>query len=277
MRIPRPVKVAIVTLLLSYAAIVAWVAILQRRLIYFPDRDVPAPASVGLPDAEGIAFSAADGTALHGWLLRPPTPTANGLGALLMHGNAGNLASRALELEAFAHEGFATLLFDWRGFGRSSGSPSEVGLYADARAALDALCERARLDAGRVVYVGTSLGGGPAVQLATERPPAALVLVTPFTSLADVAARVYPWLPVRALLADRYDNAAKIGRVRAPVAVYAAGEDEVVPLDLARRLFDAAPEPKIMEIIAHARHNDCFAASPRAFLGFVRKALAARR
>jgi fermentation-respiration switch protein FrsA (DUF1100 family) len=148
------------------------------------------------------------------------------------------------------------LLFDYRGYGSNLGAPSEEGLAADARAALAYLAGRPDVDPGRIVYFGESLGAAVALRLAIERPPAALVLRSPFASLAEVGRHHYPFLPVSLLLRDRYDSAALAGRLAAPLLVVAGGHDRIVPVDHTRRLFAAAPQPKRLVVLDGADHND---------------------
>ena len=140
--------------------------------------------------------------------------------------------------------GLSVLLFDYRGYGGNPGRPSEDGLAADARAAQAWLAAQPDVDPDRIAYFGESLGAAVAVGLAVQRPPAALVLRSPFTSLADVGAVHYPWLPVRRLLLDRYPSIERIASVHAPVLVIAGDRDDIVPAALSKRLYDAAAEPK---------------------------------
>jgi fermentation-respiration switch protein FrsA (DUF1100 family) len=163
---------------------------------------------------------------------------------------------RAALAAALSRMGLAVLLFDYRGYGGNPGSPSEEGLAADARAALEYLAGRPEVDPGRVVYLGESLGAAVALRLAVERPPAALVLRSPFASLAEVGRRHYPVLPVSLLLRDRYDSAALVGRLTAPLLVVAGSRDRIVPASHSRRLFAAAPEPKRLVVLDGADHND---------------------
>jgi len=148
------------------------------------------------------------------------------------------------------------LLFDYRGYGNSAGSPDERGLALDARAARRYLLSRPDVDAAGLVYFGESLGAAVAVELAAEHPPAALVLRSPFTSMADVGAYHYPILPVRLLLRDRYVAIDRIAHVRAPLLVIAGGNDRIVPLEQSRRVHDAARSPKAFVVIEGADHND---------------------
>ncbi len=187
----------------------------QRRLMYFPYAAVPPPADVGLADAEPVTITTKDGIDLHAWFV-PATRSPARATILMFNGNAGNRAYRAEMAHAFRPHGVALLLFDYRGYGGSAGSPGERGLALDARAARRYLLSRRDVDAARLVYFGESLGAAVAVELAAEHPPAALVLRSPFTSMADVGAFHYPILPVRLLLRDRYALIDRIARVRAP-------------------------------------------------------------
>jgi fermentation-respiration switch protein FrsA (DUF1100 family) len=175
---------------------------------------------------------------------------------LVCNGNAGNRSLRAALAAALSRMGLAVLLFDYRGYGGNPGHPSEEGLAADARAARAYLAGRAEVDPDRLVYFGESLGAAVALRLAVERPPAALVLRSPFASLAEVGRRHYPLVPVSLLLRDRYDSAARAGRLAAPLLVVAGGRDRIVPAGHSRRLFAAAPQPKRLVVLDGADHND---------------------
>jgi fermentation-respiration switch protein FrsA (DUF1100 family) len=227
----------------------------QRRLIYFPAPGrVPAASSL-LPGVREVAFETEDGIRLGGWFL-PAPGGGRGPAVLVCNGNAGNRALRAPLAAALSRAGLSVLLFDYRGYAGNPGHPSEDGLAADARAAQAWLAARPEVDPGRVAYLGESLGAAVALRLAVERPPAALVLRSPFTSLADVGRRHYPWLPVGLLLADRYDAAARVARLAVPLLVVAGERDQVVPAALSRRLYDAAPAPKRFVLVPGADHND---------------------
>jgi fermentation-respiration switch protein FrsA (DUF1100 family) len=246
----------VVAALLAAPVVLLWA--LQRRLLYFPvPRTVPPAASV-LPGAEEVAFDTADGVRLRGWFVSPvDDPAHPNPGAVLVcNGNGGNRSMRAPLAAALARMGLHVLLFDYRGYGGNPGHPSEEGLAADARAALDHLAARPEVDPARVVFFGESLGAAVALRLATERPPAALVLRSPFASLAEVGRLHYPFLPVSLLLRDRYDSAALAGRLAAPLLVVAGGRDRIVPASHSRRLFAAAPQPKRLVVLDGADHND---------------------
>jgi len=235
-------------------------AMLEDRFLFFPSRDLHVtPAEAGLPFEE-VVFPAADGTRLHGWLI--PADPAGPL-VLFCHGNAGNIADR-LEALRFLHDlGLPVFIFDYRGYGRSAGTTSEAGTYADGRGALDWLAERG-WQPQRLIYLGRSLGAGVALRLAIERPPAALVLETPFTSVAAMGRQHYPLLFLLAgwLLQARYDNLAKIGDLKAPLLLVQGTADAIVPPAMADRLFERAPQPKRLLSLAGAGHNDLFASFP---------------
>jgi fermentation-respiration switch protein FrsA (DUF1100 family) len=250
--------IVVVVVVAVLAALVGLLWVFQRRLIYLPSPGPVPPAATVLPGAEDVAFTTADGLRLRGWFVPAAGPGGGrpGPAVLVCNGNAGHRAMRAGLAAELARMGLAVLLFDYRGYGGNPGHPSEEGLAADARAALDHLAGRPEVDPERVVYLGESLGAAVALRLATERPPAALVLRSPFASLAEVGRRHYPMLPVSLLLRDRYDSAALVGQVRAPLLVVAGGRDRIVPAGHSRRLFAAAPEPKRLVVLEGADHND---------------------
>ena len=175
---------------------------------------------------------------------------------LVFNGNAGNRAYRAPLAAALHRHGLQVLLIDYRGYGGNPGTPTEKGLAADSRAARAYLAGRSDVDRSRIVYFGESLGTAVAVDLAAEHPPAAIILRSPFTSMADVGQRHYPFLPVRLLLRDRFASIDQIQRVRAPLLVIAGGRDRIVPIENSRRLYDAAAAPKTLLVLPDADHND---------------------
>ncbi|TFV61376.1 alpha/beta hydrolase [Mycobacterium sp. PS03-16] len=224
----------------------------QRRLVYFPSRGpVPSVAAVA-PGAQDVVVRTADGLELGAWFF-PATP---GPAVLICNGNGGDRSMRAALAVALRARGLSVLLFDYRGYGGNPGRPTEDGLAADARAARDWLAAQPQVDPSRIAYLGESLGAAVAVGLATEQPPAALILRSPFTSLADAGAVHYPWLPVRRLLIDRYPSLERIGALRSPLLVIAGDRDDIVPAELSRRLYDAAPQPKTWVTVPGAGHND---------------------
>jgi fermentation-respiration switch protein FrsA (DUF1100 family) len=223
-----------------YLAVVAAMFACQRDLQYLPSHRAPLPSEAGFDEATEYALAAADGTRILLWFAPPEAgqPTV-----LFLHGNAGEMADRAGRWRAYRAAGLGTAFLEYRGYGGSDGKPTEAGLHQDADAALDWL-EMRGIAPARVAVVGESLGTGVAVRLAADRPVGALVLGAPFTSAADVAARAWPWLPVRLLMRDTYPSVDRIARVTAPLLVLHGDADLVVPFDLSEALFAAAPGRK---------------------------------
>jgi len=242
----------------------------QRTLIYFPDRAVPSPAVTGLPGVEAVQIPTADGVTLRAWFLpsrsQPPSPAV-----IVFNGNAGNRAYRSSLAAALGGLGLSVLLFDYRGFGDSDGTPTERGLHEDARAVRRYLAGRSNVRADRLVYFGESLGTAVAVRLAVEHPPAAMILRSPFTSLVDVGRFHYPILPVRWLLRDRFSSIDAIGRVRSPVLIVAGDRDRIVPLELSRELFERTPQPRELVVVQGADHNDPALTEGRELIDAVRR------
>src|SRR5712691_2177209 len=243
----------------AYVAVLAALLVLiwtmQRRLMYFPTAGVPTPEEIGLADVEPVTFETTDGLTLSGWFVASSGPSPR-VTVLVFNGNAGNRAHRGPLAAALHRHGVQVLLVDYRGYGGNPGSPTEKGLAADSRAARAYLAGRPDVDASRIVYFGESLGTAVAVDLAVEHPPAALVLRSPFTSMADVGQHHYPFLPVRLLLRDRFPAIDQIPRIRAPLLVIAGGHDRIVPIDNSRLLYDAAVAPKTLLVLPDADHND---------------------
>jgi len=242
----------IVAVVVGTFLVVVW--LVQRRMIYFPSGEVPAPAQAGLTRAEAVRFATDDGLMLNGWFVPAGQPGADTV--IVFNGNAGNRAYRSDLAVRFAAGGMAVLLFDYRGYGDNPGSPSEEGLALDARAARRYVLSRADVDARRLVYFGESLGSAVAVRLAVEHPARAVVLRSPFTSFVDMGRLHYPILPVGWLLRDRYPTIDRIARIGCPLLVIAGANDTIVPTSQSRRLFEAALEPKRLVIVEGADHND---------------------
>lgn len=218
------------------------------RLIFFPDRRVGNPP----PGVDERTIVAQDGTRLHAWSATHPSPRAS---LVWSHGNAGNIGMRGDVLVRLHARGFDVLAYDYRGYGRSDGRPSEAGLYQDAEAAFDEEVRRG-IPPARIVCFGESLGAAVAIHLATRRPCAAVVVVSPFTSLRDVARRHYG--PLAVLAGDRFDSASRVAKLGVPVFVAHGDRDEIVPFELGERLFALAAEPKRFVRLHGAYHNDVF-------------------
>ena len=240
----------------AYGAVMLLVFLFQPRLIYFPQVErehTTTPRAAGL-DFEDVALHTADGIKLHGWWV--PARDTRGT-VLLMHGNAGNISHRLGYLTMFNRLGYSVLLFDYRGYGKSGGSPGEEGTYLDAEAAWQHLTEARNLKSQDIVIVGESLGGGVATWLALKYPPRALVLASTFTSVPDMGAQVYPWLPVRLLARIVYDNIARIREIQVPVMIAHSRGDDIIPFAHGQALFAAAREPKQFLELAGG-HNEGF-------------------
>jgi len=241
---------------LAVSAVLALLWIFQRSLIYFPMADLVPPEELGIAGVEDVSFGTRDGLRLGGWFFGLPDASPAPPTVIVFNGNAGNRSYRATLAQALRQRGLQVMLFDYRGYGGNPGSPSEGGLMADGAAAVSYVRSRPDVDPARLVYFGESLGTGVAVGVAAVERPAALVLRSPFTSLADVARRHYPILPVTLLLRDRFSSIERIGRLQVPLLVIAGDADRIVPVDLSRRLHEAALDPKTLVILSGADHND---------------------
>jgi fermentation-respiration switch protein FrsA (DUF1100 family) len=227
----------------------------QRRLIYFPDRSRPAPAQYGAPDMAEIRYRTGDGLTLTGWYRPPADETAPVI--VHFHGNAGHIGDRAPLMRPYLDAGFGLLLAEYRGYGGNPGRPTEKGLYADGRAALDFVLGQG-VAPGRIVLYGESLGTAVAIKLAAETPVGALVLEAPFTSAVDVGASAYPFVPVRWLMLDRFHSLRRIGAVAVPVLVLHGEADATVPVAHGRRLLASARAPKEGRFYDRAGHSDLY-------------------
>ena len=244
---------------IGYALVVGGLVVVQRSLLYFPAGGVPAPAETLVPEMAVVRLATADGLDLDSWYApaaaRRPT-------IVYFCGNGGHIGMRDAKVRPYLDAGFGVLLVGYRGYGDNPGSPSEKGLYADARAALGFLRGSGLAPATWVLY-GESMGSGVAVQIALEQsetgnPVGAVVLEAPFTSIGDVAQAHYPFVPARWLVRDRFDSASKIARVGSPVYIVHGEGDRIVPVRYGRRLFAAAAEPKEMRVVSGAGHNDLY-------------------
>ena len=254
-----------------YLVVTILFASLQRSLMYPAFQSGPLPASkVALPGVEAtdLATTTADGLTLHGWRLTPGNDNeADRPVILFLHGNGGNRAHRLDDVDILTGLGAEVVLFDYRGYGENAGSPTEEGLAADARAIWKFATGELGVPPGRIVLFGESLGGGVAVRLAGEleqagTPPGGVILRSTFSSMIDAASHHYPWLPIRLALLDRYESIDRIGGLSSPLLFLHGDADNVVPLELGRRLFEAAPAQSASGIarrfalLPGAGHND---------------------
>ncbi len=213
----------------------------ERRNIFFPYRQITAtPDNIGI-EYEDVYFDASDGVTLNGWFM--PATGARGT-ILFFHGNAGNIGHRLEMIRLFHGLGFNVFIFDYRGYGKSKGSPSEKGTYIDASAAYGYLLTRGDVDKEKIILYGKSLGGSIAVDLAVKNPPGALISESAFTSTVDMGKEIYPFLPLRHMITMKYDTISKVGEVTSPKLIIHSEEDEIVPFHHGRRIFERSTQPK---------------------------------
>jgi len=249
----------------TWCGIALYLYFSQSRLLYYPDMPSRAleasPADVGLA-YETVRLTAGDGARLHAWFV--PAPTARGT-LLFSHGNAGNIAHRLDSISLFHSLGLNVLIFDYRGYGESEGKPSEKGTYLDVQAAWDYLLEERRVPPEEIIIFGRSLGAAVAAELAGQHPSAGVILESAFTSVPDMAASLYPWLPVRLLSRYRYNNLDKVERITSPLLVVHSREDDIIPYAHGEQLFVHANEPKqFLEL--RGRHNNGYHVSRKIYV-----------
>ncbi|MBD3307502.1 alpha/beta fold hydrolase [candidate division KSB3 bacterium] len=254
--------------LVAGIAVVVGVRYLERKMIYFP---IPFPEGYwdtsDFPgQLEECTFQTDDGLTLHGWLARTPARgTEQPPTLLFLHGNAGNLTHRRSNVAALLEFGVDVFIFDYRGYGKSEGTPDEQGLYADALAAYEYLLSHDDVDPQRLVVFGRSLGGAVAVELAMRRPCAKLIVESTFTSIKDMTQEMFGGLPIHYLVRTKFDSLSKIGQVDVPLLVIHGSRDTIVPVEHGRRLFAAANQPKWWYEIAGADHNDTYEVGGRTY------------
>jgi fermentation-respiration switch protein FrsA (DUF1100 family) len=259
-------------LLLVLLGCAAWaLSTLERRSLYFPDHEMAAtPQALGLA-YDDLTLKSQDGSAINAWFV-PAKPGGPGRTILVSHGNAGNISHRLDKIATFHELGLAVLIFDYRGYGKSPGRPSENGTYQDGDAAYAYLTQTRRLPPSDVVLYGESLGCAVAVELARRHPASALILESPFTSTLAMGKLVYPWLPVRWIVRYRYDNLAKIGSLRLPLLILHSSQDEIVPFSMGQQLYAAAPGPKAFFEL-RGGHNDGYEVTGLGYRDAIRKFL----
>lgn len=240
----------------------------EKRHIYYPTRKIEfTPEDINL-SFEDIYFDTSDGVRLNGWFIPVDKPRAT---LIFCHGNGGNISHRLEKIAMFNRLGLDVFIIDYRGYGKSTGRPSEAGIYLDAKAAYDYLVKEKGLLAKNLIVFGESLGCAAAVDLATKNETAGLILEAPFTSARDMARIIYPFLPT-IFLSVRFDSLAKIGNVSVPKLIIHSRNDEIVPFKLGRKLFDASSQPKeFLEILGG--HNSAFFDSQDLFVAAIRRFL----
>ncbi len=241
----------IVILIITLILFLFYIRFLEQRSLYFPLSEITqTPDQYGLK-YEDIMFETEDKVSVNGWIV--PSPDSR-ITVIFCHGNGGNISHRMDKVLFFRSLNVNQLIFDYRGYGKSEGHPSEEGLYRDARAAYD--LAKKRFPKTRIIVFGESLGGAVAVELALGRDVRGVILEDTFTSVREMCKEVFPLLP-KLIIRDQYNTARKIGKLKVPVFIMHSPEDEIVPYAMGRKLFQAASEPK--EFLAlNGPHNEAF-------------------
>ena len=250
-----PYLLAVLILGALYLAVIAYFYSIQRSLLYFPSHTYSTPSEVRAdPSLREFAVQTADGVALKGWYA-PSTEKA--LTLVYFHGNGDDLESSAPIAALYLKAGYGFLIAEYRGYSGLPGTPTEAGLYDDARAYLRGLIASG-VDPKRIILFGRSLGTGVAVQMATEFQTGGLILLSPYRSIPEVAENQFPFLPAELLIKDRFQTFKKIASITTPLLVANGGQDDVIPPSQGRSVFALANEPKTFFFAATAGHNDMF-------------------
>jgi fermentation-respiration switch protein FrsA (DUF1100 family) len=271
-RLGRLLRSLLIGAAIVYLIVLAVLFFGQRSMLYVRTTDRPMLNTAALePRREIVCLATPDGLHLRAWYF--PPARAGAPAVLYLHGNAGDIGNHIPWAKFLIDAGYGVLALEYRGYGGNPGSPTEAGLYDDARGAFAFLAAQGFADRDIALY-GESLGTGIAVQMATEHAVGAVVLRSPYTSIPDVAALAFRSFPVRWLVRDRFDSLAKIAAIHAPLMVFHGDADTLIPMALGRRLFDAAPEPKTWLVVPGAGHNDVQTPeAERAVLDFLQRAM----
>ncbi len=243
------IVVAAVAILYILVCVIIYIA--QPRMIYFPSPTLAlTPRDASLP-YEDVSLTCEDGSRIDAWYIPADSARAT---LIFCHGNGGNISHRLESIDQFHRLGLSVFIFDYHGYGRSEGKPGEKETYQDAEAAWNYLTETRGISPDSIIIFGRSLGGAVAVWLASQHQPKALVVESSFTSIADVAAHYYPFLPVKLLARVEYNSEERIGQIHVPVLIIHSPDDDIIPYKLGRKLFETANEPKQFLQI-HGGHN----------------------
>lgn len=239
-------------LVILYVTLVCLMYVFQRNIMYLPETNIQSPAHYGL---HGFTEEFIPGESVMLQLWHSPAkehfPTV-----VYFHGNAGHIGDRAAILGALANKGFGVLAVNYRGYGKSHGSPTEEGIYHDARAALRYATETLSLPLGKIMLYGESLGTGVATHMATEFPVAALILQAPYKSVSGRAAEIYYFIPVNLLIKDKFSSISKIHKVKAPLLIFHGEQDPTIPVEHGKAMFEAATSIKRAHFMPGVAHND---------------------
>ncbi len=253
-----------VIIVIGYGVLIAYVYFNQANLLYLPNlpsRELMANPTLAMLPYEDVQLVTEDNVNLHGWFIPANEARAT---VLFFHGNAGNISHRLDTLKIFYHLGLNTLIIDYRGYGQSEGKPTEQGTYRDADAAWKYLTKQRNIPAKEIILFGRSVGGAVAAELASRKQPAALILESTFTSVADIAADIYPFLPVRWISNLDYNTRDRLATINSPVLVVHSKEDDIIPYKHGKALFAAANKPKQL-LTLKGGHNDGFYVSGRRY------------
>jgi fermentation-respiration switch protein FrsA (DUF1100 family) len=257
-----------------YIALCLYLFLAQENLVFFPNipsRELTAsPADIGL-EYEPVSIETDDQVSLHGWFV----PASEEKGTLLFfHGNAGNISHRLDSLRIFHDLGLSVLIIDYRGYGQSQGTISEKGTYLDAEAAWNYLVETRKISSKKIIVFGRSLGAAIAAYSAERHTPGALILESAFTSVPDMAARLYPIFPVRLLSRFQYNTKKLLQSVNCPVLIIHSPNDEIIPFENGVQLYQKAREPRTM-LELQGGHNEGFLVSGKTYIEGINKFLTA--
>jgi fermentation-respiration switch protein FrsA (DUF1100 family) len=242
----------VIFLIIAYVTVLVLMYSLQRMMLYHPSKRIEAPEAYGLEGFSEYFINAADGTRLQIWY----RPAQAGFPTIAyFHGNADHMGGRAPLFSALTAKGFGLAALSYRGYGKSEGTPSEQGLYQDARAMIG-FVESQGVAPNRIMLYGESLGTGIATQMAVEYPVAALALQSPYISVEDRASELYRFIPVKWLMKDKYRSIDKIGKIKATLILFHGEMDSIIPVSHGRRMLEAAPEPKKAYFLPQTSHND---------------------
>ena len=256
MRIDKKIKTIFFSIALIYFILLSGLYVFQRGMIFFPDKTRPSLSAYDLEnlDVQNLSVQTKDGLNVTGWIHRPSNkkPTF-----VFFHGNAGHYGHSIYAVADYIKLGYGVVLVGYRGYGGNEGSPSETGFYEDGRAYINHLIQEENIAETDIVLYGQSIGSGVAVQMATEfQSVKALILEAPYTSLPDVAARTYFFIPVHLLMKDKFNNLNKINEIKSPLFIMHGDQDKVIPFKFGKTLFERAEVKKDFMIVKNRGHND---------------------
>jgi uncharacterized protein len=251
MFIARFLKFSLLCTLTTYLSVCGYLYVNQRTMIYAADRSYAPPKAVGLPEMQEVTLQTQDGLSLTSWY----APAKAGKRTIIwFHGNAAGVSKRAASYRALLDAGYGVLALEYRGFAHNEGTPTEEGLYHDARAAI-AFTQKQGIAPHDIILLGHSLGSGVAMQLSTEFTPFATVLLSPYSSVSAVAQERYWYIPVMLLLKDHFDSISQAASLSAPILIFHGTEDSVIPVHHAQQLYDAIPTQKNLFIFEGLNHD----------------------